>query len=314
MSDVDDAVDALREMGEHAQAGRNAEAVAAAEEVLQLARKVDNPRAKGLLVASATSTWLTSKAVLDPSDSDLLSRCDRIFERFSEFSFEGAATTAIIALGVKIQLLLQARQPKEAEQISGDLATFYSARPAGPKLAEEGAEVVRIASNMVAMRAPTPAVSLARTVVDQLAGGATREEALLAATAQAWVVIAAMFTGEPVPGIPAAQNAEELRSLLDSDDLPGLAQGGKDTDRLIAMGDTAIEAGEALRERLRQYGPEWDRARIMLSTIKIATLQELGRRDEFRAAEQAFVDEFLDSDDWCVDGVAQWYQHDLQQP
>lgn len=139
--------------------------------------------------------------------------------------------------------------------MSGDLAAFYSARPAGARLAEQGAEVVRIAYNMLVLKAPVPAGGLARTVVERLAGSATPEEALLAATAQAWVVIASIY-GEPIPGIPVVRNPEELRSLLDADDPPGLAQGGTDTDRLIAMGDTAIEAVETLMQRLRQYGPD----------------------------------------------------------
>jgi hypothetical protein len=314
VTETEDALDALKEMDEHVQARRNAEAVAAAEQVVRLAREIDNPRVKRILLATATSTWLTSKAAVDPGDTDLMPRCDRAFERFSKASFEQAPTTAIIALGVKIQLLLQSRPPREAEQVSGDLAAFYPTRPAGAKSAQQAGEVVKIACDMIAMRAPVPGAELARSVVERLADSPTPEEALLAATAQAWVVVASIYIGEPVPGIPVVQNAVELRSLLDADDPPGLALGGKDTDRLIAMGDPAIEAVDTLVQRMRKARPDWDHPRIVLSTAKIAALQELGRRDECRAAVQAFVAEFSDTHDWRVDGVAQWYQRELQQP
>jgi hypothetical protein len=67
-------------------------------------------------------------------------------------------------------------------------------------------------------------------------------------------------------------------------------------------------------QRLREHGPQWDGARIMLSMITIAVYNDTGRRDEFRAAEQAFIDEFQGHHDWRVDEVAHYYQRNLQQP
>jgi hypothetical protein len=300
-------------MARQLEARELAGALASAREVLRRVREAENPQAAQILLASATATWLTSRATLNPDDETLPAVCDDLFERSEGLSARGsvhAAPTAIIALGVKIQLLLGARQVDEAKQVAERLAAFYCGRPVSDKSADEASEVIRIVSNMVSMGAPVPAAELARKVVNRLTDAAIPEGALLAATAQCWVVIAALYTAEPEPGVPVPHDAEELRSLLAADDLPGLAAAGKDTRRLIAMGDDAIQAGEMITPLLRDHGPQWDRARMTLSMIKIAALDELGRQDEVRAAERAFIAEFSNSGDWRVDGVVEYYKRD----
>jgi hypothetical protein len=239
VSATEDAVDAHKELGRDQAAGEHAGVVSTAERLLRLAREVDGSRRREILLTTATSAWLTSKAVLHPDDVALRSKCDDIFERFSTFTFEGAPTTAIIALGVKIQLLLRAREVEQATRIAEQLATFYRSRPPDGKLIEDQ-EIIRIASNMVAMRAPAAAAELLRTVVDHLADAAKPEASVLAATAQSWVVVALLFSGEAALDAPVPQNSEELRGLLDADDPPGLERASKDTDKLIAMGDDAV--------------------------------------------------------------------------
>ena len=314
VSEVDDATVVVTEMLQHADAQRHVEAVAAAEKALRLARELENPKLRGVLRAYATSTWLTSKAVLDPEDLSLTERCDRVYEMFGKSRIKQAPKTAIVALGVKIQLLLQARRPPEAERVSEELVSFYTGVPAGENLAEQSEEVVRIASNMIAMHSPAPAATLARTVVDRLAAGETVEERVVATTAQAWVVIAVM-AGEDKPALePSPKNAKELRSVLDADSVPGLEQAGAETDRLIAMGDAALRATESLIPRLKQYGPRWDHARMLLSMVRTATLDALGRHEQRRAEQQPFVDEFADRDDWRVGEFVRWTQRDRQRP
>jgi hypothetical protein len=312
MGAKEDALDALKEMGRHQAAGDHAGAVSAAEQLLRLVDELGDSRGREILRSTAASTWLTSKAVLDPGDVALPARCDDFYERFSALTFEGAATTAIVALGVKIQLLLRARQVEQATHVAEQLATFYRSRPPVGKLIEDQ-EIVRIASNMVAMGAPAAAAELLRTVVDQLSDASEPEALLLAATAQSWVVVALLFSGQAALDAPVPQSSEELRSLLDADDSPGLDRASEDTNKLIAMGDDAVQAGETIMQRLRHYGSHRDGARIMLSMITIAVYDETGQRDEFRAAEQAFIDEFLGHHDWRVDEVAHYYQRNLQQ-
>ena len=311
MSTQDDAVAELKVMGEHVQAGRHAEAAESAREVIQIARGVENKGAAVILVAAASGTWLTSRAVVDPSDEALPGRCDRVFDRFSKMNFGQAVIASIIALGVKIQVLLQAGQADQAEEAANQLIAFYSARPRDEKDSGGGAEAVRIASNMVAMAAPVSARRLAQAVVDRLSGSEIHEEAVLAASAQAWVIIATMASGEPVAGAPSADTPDELRALLDADDPPGIAAAGETTDKLINMGDAAIQAIDKLLPRLRGYGPHWDVARVMLSMLRIAAQHELGRTDDYRASERAFIDEFADQEDWRVTEVVAWYERDL---
>jgi hypothetical protein len=313
VSEVDDATAVVTEMLQHADAQRHVEAVACAERALRLAREVENPKLRGVLRAYATSTGLTSKAVLFPEDLSLIEKCDRAYELFSTSRIKPAPKTAIIALGVKIQLLLRARRPSEAERVAEDLVSFYAGRPAGKKLAEQSAEVVRIASNMIAMHSPAPAVTLAQAVVDRLATGEASEEQVLAATAQAWIVIAAMAEeNRPALGIPSPNNAEELRSILNADSIPGVKEAGTSIGRLIAMGDAALQATESLVPRLKQHGPNWDHPRILLSMVRIATLDDLGRHEQRRAAQRSFADEFGDRDDWRVGEFVQWIQRDEQ--
>jgi hypothetical protein len=221
-----------------------------------------------------------------------------------------------VALGVKIALLLQSRKPAEAERVSEQLASFYADRPAGSTLAEQSAEVIRIASNMVAMRAPAPAASLARRVVDRFATIESSEEQRLAATAQAWIVIATMARDDKfVLGFPAPPgSADELRSILDADDRPGLERAGTETNKLIAMGDAAVQAIEAVLPRLKHHGLQWDNPRLLLSAVQLATLRELGRHEQYRAAERSLINEFDDSEDWRVGEFVRWLQRGLPKP
>ena len=80
------------------------------------------------------------------------------------------------------------------------------------------------------------------------------------------------------------------------------------------MGDSALSALETVLPRLKQYGPRWDNPRLLLSAVQIATLDELGRHEERRAAERSMVNEFDDSEDWRVEEFVGWIQRDLQKP
>jgi hypothetical protein len=92
MGAKEDALDALKEMGRHQAAGDHAGAVSAAEQLLRLVDELGDSRGREILRSTAASTWLTSKAVLDPGDVALPARCDDFYERFSALTFEGAAT------------------------------------------------------------------------------------------------------------------------------------------------------------------------------------------------------------------------------
>ena len=215
MTEVDDAVAVVTEMLEHADAQRPSDALASAERAIRLAREIENRAVGGILGAIATSTWLTSKAVLNPEDLSLIDECDGVFKLFSESGLDQGATTAIVALGVKIQLLLQARRPGRPSWCLSSWRPFTPTDQLGASLwsrAERSSGLLPTWSRCK----PAQAGALARRVVDRFATVESPEERVLAATAQAWVVIATMARDDKAGLGFAAPAGERRRAPVDA--------------------------------------------------------------------------------------------------
>lgn len=306
---MNDARDVHRAMLRHAQAGEAAEALAASERYLALVRDLDDPELQSL-TAGATVTWLSLKAKLEPS-GELLADCDEVFERFREDEAPEAAAVAVTALRVKIGLLLRSGRFEEAETVAVALASFYISTPESSNDMAVGNQLILAAYSLVAAQRPAAAIGVLRPVVDRLAGRHDARERRLGAVAQVWLLIATMYRGELMPGGEVPGDLAQLESLS-VETLRKMSPVVEEAEKLMSMGDDAVEAIDLVVRRLRARG-QWDRAMLIALATKIETLRELDRLDDVRAAKQEFIDSFDGLDKWNVGLMVQEYKHDLEQ-
>lgn len=298
--------EAHRALLEHFKAREFDAALSAADQVLALADGSNLDPELRALVAGASAMWLQLR-VARGADDELLDAAGEMYARFAADDRPEALVAAATAAVIRIHLLIKSGQRGLAQQQASELEALYRARPTALNGRAIAGQMLQAVYFLLAAQRPESAALLARAVVDRFEG--QPDSARVAAAAQVWVVIAAMYRGETNVGAEVPPDEETLRSMS-VDELCELSPMIAEAERLQAMGQPAVAAIDAAVKQLQRSG-QWDRALLTILALKIETLRELDQPDELRAALQQCIDTCSGIEKWNAPQLLDQFRRDL---